>query len=829
MSRPLRWPVVLAKFTFVCAVACASSASWAQGRIERMEVSGTVLDWRGQPVSQAEVVGSEVLYDYAAGRRAWRTPARTTTGTDGTFTMTVAMERPDYVWVVAWKQGLALGWQSVRLDPSAGDLVIRLDEPAVLAGTVVDESGDPLSSATVRLCLKMSWMGGSPGVPFETSSEWFATHTDGEGRFRFDHIPAGGTADFWVEALGKASCWTYWEHERSSIAGTQFQAGQTDIRIVLKAEGIIRGRVVDEDSGQGVAGVRLLARPNVRYANYACVPPAISGPGGTFVYRGLAADDYSLQVVAPYQQCADWVGQDVKVSVEAGQTLDVNIPVGKGALAEVTVLDSATDQPVENAGVNVSQQANFGLHPCWYQSVLTDANGIARLRVPAGQLSLRMWAEGYDHWIEPEPLVAARGESIRKRAALDRFPTVTGIVRDPSGQPAAGAIVASKPVCETESRTDAQGRYEVRWRPYDSIRNVLILARDPERNLAGLADVRDRAQPVDVRLAPAFVVRGHIMDPNGKAITAATISLWASMPGWRTNGAPDVLTDANGLYEIRAVAAPVESFTYRLGISAEGFGPTEYRDLPFDEAPGRNVEVGPVVLMPADKSISGMIVDANGTPVPGVPIFISGPRGSDTAGQPRHQTSSDPQGRFAVDGVCAGPLRIQAGYGDEAGFLDARGGDYDVEVVLGRRGVHTGLKPLLGKPLPDWKDLVDLDSAPPPGKPVLICFFDFQQRPSRNTLMRLAKQTEPLRRKDIAVLAVQASQVDADALSEWIDQSNVTLPVGRIRGDADATRLAWGVKSLPWLILANDRHVVTAEGFAVAELEERLATTGASR
>ena len=79
------------------------------------------------------------------------------------------------------------------------------------------------------------------------------------------------------------------------------------------------------------------------------------------------------------------------------------------------------------------------------------------------------------------------------------------------------------------------------------------------------------------------------------------------------------------------------------------------------------------------------------------------------------------------------------------------------------------------------------------------------------------------------MIAVQASDVEDDALKGWIEQSDVTLPVGRIRSNVDATRLAWGVKSLPWLILANERHVVTAEGFAVTECETQLATIGESR
>ena len=813
---------------FIIIIAGSAGVLWGQGSVKQVDCSGSIVDWRGRPVVGAEVVGCEQLYDYASGRTSWAVPSRMITGQDGRFQLQVSAKRKDYIWVVAWKKGLALGWQGVRFGQSEQDMIVRLGEPAALAGTVVDEAGRGVSGAMVCLCLKMGWMGGTPGVAFETPQDWLTARTDGEGRFRFDHLPAKSKADLWVEAPGKASCWTYWEHELSNMAGSQFSAGRTDVRIVLKPEGILRGRVFDEETGEGVAGVRLLARPDARYANYSCVLPVTSGPDGAFIYTGLAANDYSLQVVAPYGQPADWVGKDVKVSLETGQTVEVSVPVSKGGLVEVTILDAATEKPIENATVNVSQPANFGLHPCWYNSVCTNADGLVRLRVPPGESRLRMWADTYNYFTDPEPVIIAKGESIRRQVSLVAYPVVTGTVRDPSGQPVAGAIVSSKPVCEETSRTDEKGRFKVSWRPSSNVRDILVLARDPERNLAGLADAKDHAQPVDVILSPAFVVRGHITDPNGKAIPTATVSLRAKMPGWITSVAPAVLTDANGFYEAHAVPAPTENFRYRLEVSAEDFGPVEHRELPFDTARDRQVEVSPIFLTPANRSISGVIVDANGTPVAGVPINVTGPRGSNTAGQPRHQSSSDEHGRFTVDGVCAGPLRIQAGMGrisGGAGFLDAKGGDRDVEVVLGRRGVHTGLRPLLGKPLPGWKELIELKSEQVQSKRILICFFDFQQRPSRNTILQMARQAESLVQKGIVVAAVHASKIESDKLETWAKDNNLPFPVGTITGDIETTRTAWGVKALPWLVLTDRKHIVVGEGFGLDELDDKIRRT----
>ena len=68
----------------------------------------------------------------------------------------------------------------------------------------------------------------------------------------------------------------------------------------------------------------------------------------------MTADDYSLQVVAPYERESDWVGRDQKVSVASGQIRSgVNIPVSRGEILEVTVTDASSGSPVTNASVTV--------------------------------------------------------------------------------------------------------------------------------------------------------------------------------------------------------------------------------------------------------------------------------------------------------------------------------------------------------------------------------------------------------------------------------------------------------------------------------------------
>ena len=130
---------------------------------------------------------------------------------------------------------------------------------------------------------------------------------------------------------------------------------------------------------------------------------------------------------------------------------------------------------------------------------------------------------------------------------------------------------------------------------------------------------------------------------------------------------------------------------------------------------------------------------------------------------------------------------------------------------------------LVGKSLPELKALeIDLPQTAIQSKRLLVCFFDINQRPSRNCIMQLAKQEQGLKEKGVVIVAVQTTKVEQEKLDEWIKENNIDFLVGMIQADEEKTRFIWGVKSLPWLILTDAKHVVTAEGFTINELEEKI-------
>jgi hypothetical protein len=130
---------------------------------------------------------------------------------------------------------------------------------------------------------------------------------------------------------------------------------------------------------------------------------------------------------------------------------------------------------------------------------------------------------------------------------------------------------------------------------------------------------------------------------------------------------------------------------------------------------------------------------------------------------------------------------------------------------------------LVGRPLPDLAALgIDPAREQIAGRNVLLCFCDMNQRPSRHGLTALAPQAEKLKRRGVVVLVFQAVGSEETAWAQPAGESELPWPVRTVKGDARRTRLTWGIRSLPWLILTDNRHIVTDEGFAVNELDDKL-------
>ena len=122
----------------------------------------------------------------------------------------------------------------------------------------------------------------------------------------------------------------------------------------------------------------------------------------------------------------------------------------------------------------------------------------------------------------------------------------------------------------------------------------------------------------------------------------------------------------------------------------------------------------------------------------------------------------------------------------------------------------------IGKPIPDFNTF-RFEISPKvrmKGKPLLVCFWDMDQRPSRQCIRELQKHRQALLDKNIVVLAVHSGAKPEKEVRQWLAKQNVSLTVGTIEGDPYDTLLAWGVRGTPWLVLTDENHMITKAGFS---------------
>ena len=204
----------------------------------------------------------------------------------------------------------------------------------------------------------------------------------------------------------------------------------------------------------------------------------------------------------------------------------------------------------------------------------------------------------------------------------------------------------------------------------------------------------------------------------------------------------------------------------------------------------------------------------------------------------RMRTTTDSEGRFQIKYLATRKRKRRSGDQQEPQYVPipwqircgATSQTVQFEDGIDTRDVELVIKPnpsaaasLVGRPMPGLEGLgIDVLRNDFKNRKVLLCFFDMDQRPSRNHVAELAKRVKQLEQKGVTIAAVQVSEVRPSKLDEWVKTNNIDLPVGMIEGDVEQVLFRWGVRAQPWLVLADETGVVRAEGFTLEQLDEKL-------
>ncbi len=825
MSR--NWTTLICVGLAIIVLSDFASASSAESKdVKQVTCSGKVVDEQGRPLVGAKVSLIEMVYDEATYTYDPNLVGQVQTAADGAFSFNEMVKGNEYRhgYIVAEKEGLALGFDNWVTRDGDKEFQIKLGQPKELAGIVVDEKDAPVSDAQVAMSMLVLGEGRErKNLNSIAAPELLTTRTDATGRFTFTRIPAGATAEFIVEKSGRATLSTY-KRTGDPYQKLNFAEGQADIKLVLPVEAKIEGLVVEKSAGRPVGGVKINCTSG-QETGYFRPKPLVSKQDGTFVIGALTATQYVLALVQPNQELPDWVADPVEVIIEAGKTKSgIKIELSKGGVLEVKVTDAINKEPVERASVSVSSQTSNRSAYSY-----SDKDGLARMRLMPGDYRITyVYKQGYSRQRLQDTVTIEDGKTEQVGYELLGMPKITGVVHDDENNPIEGVEMEVCPAGgREESVSDAEGRFEViydlgSW-PSGRTPTMFLVGRHPQRNLATTVQIDEDMRELEMKLEPGVTMTGQVVDPNGKGIADVEVRTMMRGPQWgSTIGRKAAIADSDGKYEIKALPP---GRTYSVYARAEGYGESRGEEISTETAVDNRLDAGKLTLAVANLSVSGVVVDDDNKPVAGARINSYGDN------QPYRDTQTDVDGKFTLEKVCAGNIRISANKTAATrlyGYVETEGGATDVRVVISERPMSTRYEPkrppsLVGRPLPDLKEVgIDLPPAETEGKIMLVCFFDMEQRPSRHCVTQLAKQAEQLKGKGVTIVAVQASKIDQTALNQWVEKYNIPFPVGMVEGDAEKTRFAWGIRSLPWLILTDSEHVIRSTGFPIKELNEKL-------
>jgi len=654
----------------------------------QVTIAGRVTDSQSRPVEGATVTLYGMMYSEEMSLPKVERLQEKTTGDDGAFSLATVQGANPYRpgFIMARKEGLALGWAMVRTQADQRFDIV-LGEPKELAGDVVDEKSEPIADVEVSIGLAM--MGKVEDQHLLVAPAFLATKTDHNGHFLFANMPANATFEFRVWKAGRVTLDTlaqaaFSASTVSNIAQVasgrnkcQFSPGQTGIRLTLPLEARVEGMVVEKISGKPVRRANVTAQATQRQNGFLPPDPVTTAEDGTFYINGLAAGTWSVQLGTNRRRVPEREEEAVQVTLRAGETKSgVRLELTTAGTIEVLVVDGGGN-PVGKADVDVhhiQRDRSFGGS--------TDENGLARIRVPSGQYCISgLHKRGYVPEGREEPITVGDGETKQVRCVLIAAPTVTGAVRNEAGNPLAGIKIEVTPAGGEPVVTGADGKFVVGW--YAGLggpqtTTSILVARDPTRNLAEIAEVDERTGSLDLRLKPAVIISGTVLNQEGKPLAGARVQVFVRVAD---RGVPmglieQVGTAENGTFEVKAVPSARQCV---VTATAAGYG-SDNISVDVSNMKGNRYDVGQLKLALADLSISGVVVDVHDKPVAGAIISTAGGDLRIHAG-----IRTDADGRFVVKGVSPDLILVIAttrGPAAKHGSVRTKGGATDVKIVV---------------------------------------------------------------------------------------------------------------------------------------------------
>jgi hypothetical protein len=463
----------------------------------------------------------------------------------------------------------------------------------------------------------------------------------------------------------------------------------------------------------------------------------------------------------------------------------------------------------------------------------TNEAGLARVKYAQVETNIVAAADGWASTF-------VRGASLSKdepyEITLRPGCSITGKVVDSEGNPVGGVVLSLKKKdfivgymneFILKATTDEKGTFILKGAT-EGAYEIQAQMRKPHEALYAnpiSVDVEGDAPVVGVKILAeqGAVLKGKYVTKHKLKTGDRTIFVNTSSPtrnNWRTQTAED------GSFVISGLPPNARGSVDFIGVSGYHESLKMSNTHPFFQISGRRInfnDVPPGVYDGVEVHfllagrITGKVLDHSGNPIPNQELVVRPPgyihktndKGEYTAEIPPLKDVTlevrDPVSRQVI--ISCDPFRIKEG-----------------EVIEKNLKVGERSSKLVGESLPDFEGIdIEFSAEQAKGQMILACLWDMEQRPSRNCVVKLAARAAQLKQQGVAVIGIQVAAVEKSKLDAWAKKNNIPFPVGFVEDDGEKTRSVWGARSLPWLILTNNKHVVASEGFPLGELDKRLA------
>lgn len=656
---------------------------------DQARLDGVVVDGLGQPVAGVAVTATVEAALAGAGPANAGAPSVAVAISDGAgrFALT-GLAAGRYRLELA---GAGVFTAEVRFVPVPSDDVrLVLARRVAIVGRVLDGGA------------------GTPGVVVaidgDSLGEVRTTVSADDGSFGFADLPEG-TYRVWGGKDDLAA--------RTQAAPRLGRGPFADVELWLEPATIVVGRVVDRQTGAGLAAAVMLTPQDgddddddtgdeaPRFAR--------TDSNGVFRIEGVPHGRWTADAWAP-----GWITTG-SIDFAAGRAMPT-IELTPGGVIEGKVIDGA-GRPV--AGVAVAALESRGGREV---SVGADDERLRRFsgrapRPTAADVAVAPGAAlaGDDArflprgelgvMLGPIPYPPAAGNGVLRTAAIVDDVVNAGLGgAGASGagaarlgvSPAAVAPVVPDPAYQPTWTTGADGGFRLTgvaagtWVAFG-----LAPGHPPARSRRLTVRLGQTVAGVELRLVDGVFVVGRVTNQRGAPVAGALLGFEPAVEGGSADDAPvgapgalQAVTDADGRYRAGPLAGPTT-----IRVSAFGHADASARLDLASAAADRAEVVHDVVLVVADAELTGLVEDPSGLPVVGARIEVDGGPADGRA------ATAGPGGRWTIAMLPPAPLTVgvtQGGY--PAQTFAATPGTDDVRLVLryggGVEGVvfdhHTG-------------------------------------------------------------------------------------------------------------------------------------------